>query len=75
MYKHWNEAPHRFGLFGENGKARPQYFVYQMLSRMGEEKLAASGRKTRRMASAAWRCSRRARFPSWWLISTSRARG
>ena len=43
MYKHWNEAPHRFGLFGENGKARPQYFVYQMLSRMGEEKLAASG--------------------------------
>jgi xylan 1,4-beta-xylosidase len=42
MYKHWNEAPHRFGLFSENGKARPQYFVYQMLSRMGEERLAAT---------------------------------
>lgn len=42
MYKHWNEAPHRFGLFSENGKARPQYFVYQMLSRMGTEKLEAS---------------------------------
>jgi xylan 1,4-beta-xylosidase len=42
MYKHWNEAPHRFGLFSESGKVRPQYFVYQMLSRMGEEKLASS---------------------------------
>ena len=41
MYKHWNEAPHRFGLFSESGKVRPQYFVYQMLSQMGEQKLAA----------------------------------
>ena len=39
MYKHWNEAPHRFGLFSENGLPRPQYFVYQILSRMGEERL------------------------------------
>ena len=42
MYQHWNEKPHRFGLFSENGKARPQYFVYQMFSRMGEEKLLSS---------------------------------
>ncbi len=42
MYIHWNEAPHRFGLFGEGGQVRPQYFVYQMLSRMGEERLACA---------------------------------
>lgn len=39
MYQHWNEKPHRFGLFSESGRVRPQYFVYQMFSRMGEEKL------------------------------------
>ncbi len=42
MYIHWNEAPHRFGLFGEGGQVRPQYFVYQILSRMGEERLACA---------------------------------
>ncbi len=42
MYQHWNEKPHRFGLFSESGKLRPQYFVYQMFSRMGEEKLQTS---------------------------------
>lgn len=42
MYKHWNEAPHRFGLFNEQGQPRPQYFVYQMLSRMGKERLSCS---------------------------------
>lgn len=36
MYKHWNETPHRFGLFSEGGAVRPQYFVFLMLSRMGE---------------------------------------
>lgn len=40
MLEHWNEIPHRLGLFGVNGEVRPQYFVYQMLSRMGEERLA-----------------------------------
>ncbi len=40
MSIHWNDIPHRFGLFGVNGEVRPQYFVYQMLSRMGEEQLA-----------------------------------
>lgn len=39
MIKHWNEIPHRFGLFGVGGEVRPQYFVYQMLSRMGEERV------------------------------------
>ena len=39
MYQHWNEKPHRFGLFSENGKVRPQYFVYQMFAHMGEERL------------------------------------
>lgn len=38
MYKHWNETPHRFGLFSEGEAVRPQYFAYQLLSRMGEEK-------------------------------------
>jgi xylan 1,4-beta-xylosidase len=42
MYQHWNEKPHRFGLFSESGKLRPQYFVYLMFSRMGEEKLRSS---------------------------------
>ena len=41
MHEHWNEMPHRFGLFGEGGEARPQYFVYWMLARLGEERLAA----------------------------------
>jgi hypothetical protein len=41
MVKHWNELPHRFGLFGVNEEVRPQYFVYQMLSRMGDKRLSA----------------------------------
>jgi hypothetical protein len=41
MYKHWNETPHRFGLFSEGGQVRPQYFVYQMFSRLGDEKIEA----------------------------------
>jgi hypothetical protein len=35
MYHHWNEVPHRFGLFGVGQEVRPQYFVYQMLGRLG----------------------------------------
>jgi hypothetical protein len=42
MLRHWNEIPHRLGLFSVGGEVRPQYFVYQMLARMGSEKLAAS---------------------------------
>ena len=40
MVRHWNEMPHRFGLFGVGGEVRPQYFVFQMLSRLGEEEIA-----------------------------------
>jgi hypothetical protein len=39
MVRHWNEVPHRFGLFGVCGEVRPQYFVYRMLAQMGEEQL------------------------------------
>jgi len=46
MVKHWNEAPHRFGLFGVNQQVRPQYFVYQMLGRMGRDRLLASSGQT-----------------------------
>jgi hypothetical protein len=41
MYHHWNEVPHRFGLFGDAGDVRPQYFVYQMLARMPATRVAA----------------------------------
>jgi xylan 1,4-beta-xylosidase len=41
MLRHWNEVPHRFGLFGVGEDVRPQYFVYQMLSRLGVEQVAA----------------------------------
>ncbi len=40
MMRHWNEVPHRLGLFGVEGKVRPQYFVYRMLGRLGAERLA-----------------------------------
>lgn len=39
MTRHWNEVPHRFGLFGVNTEVRPQYYVFQMFSRMGEERI------------------------------------
>ena len=42
MVKHWNEEPHRLGLFGVNQELRPQYFVYQMLGRMGRDRLLSS---------------------------------
>ncbi|MBN2584720.1 MAG: hypothetical protein JXL80_16780, partial [Planctomycetes bacterium] len=42
MVRHWNEVPHRLGLFGVDGRVRPQYFVYRMLQRLGERRLAAT---------------------------------
>ena len=39
MYRHWNEVPHRFGLFGVGQEVRPQYFVYQMLGRLGDGRI------------------------------------
>jgi xylan 1,4-beta-xylosidase len=41
MIRHWNETPHRLGLFSVEGNVRPQYFVYQMLCQLGDERLAA----------------------------------
>ncbi len=41
MIRHWNETPHRLGLFSVDGNVRPQYFVYQMLGQLGDEQLAA----------------------------------
>jgi hypothetical protein len=34
MLRHWNEIPHRFGLFGVEQEVRPQYFLFRMLERM-----------------------------------------
>ncbi len=42
MSFHWNQMPHRFGMFGVGEEVRPQYFVYQMLGRLGEERLRAT---------------------------------
>ena len=41
MLRHWNEIPHRFGLFDLDGRVRPQFYVYQMLGRMRGERLRA----------------------------------
>ncbi len=45
MYHHWNEVPHRFGLFGVGQEVRPQYFIYQLLGQLG-------GRRVRVQSSA-----------------------
>src|SRR5207248_11672093 len=42
MYHHWNEMPHRFGLFGVGQEVRPQYFVYWMLRRLGDHRVKAN---------------------------------
>jgi hypothetical protein len=39
MYRHWNEVPHRFGLFGVEGEVRPQYGVYRLLGMMEGRRL------------------------------------
>ena len=41
MHVHWNDIPHRFGLFGVSGEVRPQYFVYWMLNRMDGDEIIA----------------------------------
>jgi hypothetical protein len=53
MYQHWNEKPHRFGLFSESSKVRPQYFVYLMLAQMGDEKIAVTSQRPDLTALAA----------------------
>jgi xylan 1,4-beta-xylosidase len=46
MHEHWNEVPHRLGLFGVGEEVRPQYFVYAMLARLGAERLLAQADHT-----------------------------
>lgn len=41
MHEHWNEVPHRFGMFGVEGEVRPQYFVYQLLTHLQERRVTA----------------------------------
>jgi hypothetical protein len=41
MQKHWNEIPHRFGMFGVNEEVRPAYFVYRMLTMAGDTMIQA----------------------------------
>ena len=41
MANHWNDEPHRLGLFSMDGKPRPQYFLYSMLYAMAKTEVAA----------------------------------
>ena len=41
LAQRWNEAPQRLAMFSIDEKVRPQYFVYQMLTHMGEERISA----------------------------------
>jgi len=41
MANHWDDEPHRLGLFDMTGKARPQYFMYSMLYSMAKTEVAA----------------------------------
>jgi hypothetical protein len=41
MVRHFNEVPHRFALFGLSNEARPTWFVYWMLSELGDERIRA----------------------------------
>jgi hypothetical protein len=40
MAEHWNDIPHRLGLFDGNSNPRPQYFLYSMLYSMAENEIA-----------------------------------
>ena len=37
MANHWNDEPHRLGLFDEDGRERPQYQMYKLLNEMAED--------------------------------------
>jgi len=53
MLLHWNKIPHRMGLFGVCGEVRPAYFLYRLLSEMGDAALAAeSGAQDVRVKAA-----------------------
>ena len=42
MDKHWNQIPHRFGMFAHDGKPRPHYHLWRMMREVGGEKLEAN---------------------------------
>lgn len=39
MDKHWNQVPHRFGLFGLDGRARPHYQLWRMMRSLSGRQL------------------------------------
>ena len=41
MANHWNDEPHRYGIFDPDGKPRPQFFMYSMLYSMAGTEVAA----------------------------------
>ena len=41
MANHWNDEPHRLGLFDMDGRPRPQYFMYSMLYAMAKNEVPA----------------------------------
>ena len=41
MANHWNDEPHRLGLFDLEGNPRPQFFMYSMLSSMAKTEVAS----------------------------------
>ncbi|MDR0494252.1 MAG: hypothetical protein LBG95_01300 [Treponema sp.] len=40
MAEHWNDFPHRLGLFDWDGNPRPQYFMYKLLYGIDGERLS-----------------------------------
>jgi len=43
MAEHWNDIPHRLGLFDLDGKARPQYFMYKLLYELAGQRVEMAG--------------------------------
>jgi len=43
MAEHWNDIPHRYGLFDLDGKARPQYFMYKLLYELTGQRVDMEG--------------------------------
>jgi hypothetical protein len=54
MSVHWNQMPHRFGIFGVAEEVRPHYFVYQMIGRLRANRVRATtdARDVRILASS-----------------------
>lgn len=42
MANHWNDEPHRLGLFDLDGNPRPQYHMYNMLNELASNRVKAS---------------------------------